>query len=111
MDRARRTFALAFAFLVAVGLVAARSAPDPLSVAATTSSVSWPPSTTLLLAEVVTGGVSASDEYVEITNAGPTPASLAGVELVYVTSTGGTVHLRKLPGFEHWLQGPGVQSR
>jgi hypothetical protein len=55
------------------------------------AAVAWPPSTGLLLAEVVTGGASASDEYVEITNAGPVPADLAGMELVYVTSWGSTV--------------------
>lgn len=53
--------------------------------------VSWPPSSGLLLAEVVTGGASASDEYVELTNAGPLPVDLGGYELVYVTSSGGTV--------------------
>ncbi len=31
------------------------------------------PSTGLIVAEIVTGGTSASDEYVEITNAGPRP--------------------------------------
>ena len=40
---------------------------------------------------MVTGGASASDEYVEITNAGAVPADLAGVELAYVTSSGSTV--------------------
>src|ERR1700690_53434 len=55
------------------------------------AAVAWPPSTGLLLAEVVTGGASASDAYVEITNAGPVPADLAGMELVYVTSSGSTV--------------------
>lgn len=53
--------------------------------------VGWPPSGGLLLAEVVTGGVSASDEYVEITNAGGAPADLVGHELVYVSASGGTV--------------------
>ena len=54
-------------------------------------SVGWPVSAALLVAEVVTGGASASDEYVELTNAGSVPADLAGLELVYVTSSGGTV--------------------
>lgn len=53
--------------------------------------VGWPPSAGLLLAEVVTGGASASDEYVEITNASEQPIDLAGYELAYVTSSGGTV--------------------
>ncbi len=55
------------------------------------AAVAWPPSAGLLIAEVVTGGASASDEYVEITNAGPVPADLAGMELAYVTSSGSTV--------------------
>jgi outer membrane biosynthesis protein TonB len=55
------------------------------------AAVAWPPSTGLLLAEVVTGGASASDEYVEITNAGAVPVDLAGTELVYVTSSGSSV--------------------
>ena len=45
----------------------------------------------LVLSEVQTGGASASDEFAEIANAGPSPVDLAGLELVYVTSTGTTV--------------------
>ena len=45
------------------------------------AAVAWPPSTGLLLAEVVTGGAPASDEYVEITNAGPVPADLVRVRI------------------------------
>ena len=45
----------------------------------------------LLVAEVVTGGASASDEYVEVANAGPTPVDLAGHELVYVSASGATI--------------------
>lgn len=45
----------------------------------------------LLVGEVVTGGASASDEWVEIYNAGLEAQDLAGLELVYVTATGGTV--------------------
>ncbi|HXG26171.1 MAG TPA: lamin tail domain-containing protein, partial [Candidatus Binatia bacterium] len=52
--------------------------------------VAWPVST-LLVSEVQTGGASASDEFAEVTNAGPTSVDLNGLELVYVTSTGGTV--------------------
>ncbi len=55
------------------------------------AAVTWPTSSGLLLAEVLTGGASASDEYVEITNAGSGPTDLAGMELVYVTATGGTI--------------------
>ena len=43
------------------------------------------------MSEVQTGGASASDEFVELTNAGPAAVDLVGLEIVYVTSTGGTV--------------------
>jgi hypothetical protein len=52
---------------------------------------SWPASSTLLIGEVVTGGTTASDEFVEIYNASTSAVSLANLELVYVTSTGGTM--------------------
>ncbi len=47
--------------------------------------------TGLVVAEVVTGGASASDEYVELANAGTVPVDLAGLEVAYVTSSGATV--------------------
>src|SRR3954465_12819843 len=53
--------------------------------------VAWPPSSGLVVAEVVTGGASAADEDVELANAGTGRAGLAGLEGVYVTSTGSTV--------------------
>ena len=65
--------------------------PAPFANLRPAAAVAWPPSAGLLIAEVVTGGASASDEYVEITNAGPAPADLAGMELAYVTSSGSTV--------------------
>ena len=55
------------------------------------AAVGWPPSEGLVVAEVVTGGASASDEYVELANAGTVPVDLAGLEVVYVTSSGATV--------------------
>ncbi len=45
----------------------------------------------LLVSEVVTGGSSASDEFVELFNPGPAALPLEGLELVYVTATGATV--------------------
>jgi hypothetical protein len=59
-------------------------APAPLA------AVTWPVST-LLVSEVQTGGASASDEFAEITNVGPSTVDLAGLEIVYMTSTGSTV--------------------
>src|SRR6187549_4140984 len=55
------------------------------------ATVAWPPSTGLLVSEVVTGGASASDEFVEIYNASNVDQELGGLEVVYVTSSGSTV--------------------
>ena len=63
----------------------------PLLDAAPMSAVAWPVSTGLLIAEVVTGGASASDEYVELTNASSQTLDLDGLEVAYVTSSGATV--------------------
>ena len=63
-----------------------KSVPLPVELGA----VTWPAST-VLVSEVQTGGDSASDEFAEITNAGGAAIDLAGLELVYVTSTGTTV--------------------
>ena len=41
--------------------------------------------------EVQTGGTSASDEFVEVANQGVAAVDIGGLELVYVTSTGGTI--------------------
>jgi outer membrane biosynthesis protein TonB len=57
----------------------------------TAASVTWPPSAGLVVAEVVTGGASASDEYVEIANSGSSVADLGGLELVYASASGTTV--------------------
>ncbi len=51
----------------------------------------WPPSSDLLVSEVVTGGASANDEYVELYDAGPLPVDLGGLELVYVTASGSSI--------------------
>src|SRR3954467_163460 len=55
------------------------------------AAVSWPPSTGLLVSEVMTGGASASDEFIEIYNASSNTLDLSGLELVYATATGTTV--------------------
>ncbi|HTS14437.1 MAG TPA: hypothetical protein VMH24_02145, partial [Candidatus Sulfotelmatobacter sp.] len=71
---------------MASGLVrAAPTGPRPEAV------VAWPPSTTLLLSEVLTGGASASDEFIELYDAAAVPLDLMGDEIVYVTATGGTI--------------------
>src|SRR5436190_2146901 len=93
---ARARLAASAAFLVVL-LLAVAGPPAPREVAlGSVAAVGWPPSSGLLVAEVVTGGASASDEYVEIANAGPSPLDLAGLEVAYVTSSGATV-TRKAP--------------
>src|ERR1035437_6030687 len=84
------------AVLVLVLVIAARAAPAPPPGPA--AAAAWPSSTGLLLAEVVTGGLSASDEYVEIANAGPVPADLGDCELIYVTASGATTTRKALFG-------------
>ena len=58
--------------------------------AALAADVSWPVSS-LVVSEIQTGGASASDEFVEIANQGAAPVDLAGLEVVYATSSGSTV--------------------
>ena len=65
MPAPRRVVALLASFLVAAATAAAT-----LLWRAGSRRLPWPPSSGLVLAEVVTGGASASDEYVEIANAG-----------------------------------------
>ena len=45
----------------------------------------------LVVSEVMTGGASASDEFIELYNPTPATQPLEGLEVVYVTSTGATV--------------------
>ncbi len=45
----------------------------------------------LVISEVMTGGASASDEFVELYNPDAAPLPLDGLELMYVTASGATV--------------------
>jgi len=45
----------------------------------------------LLVSEVMTGGASASDEFIELYNPGPEALPLEGLEVIYVTASGGTI--------------------
>ena len=45
----------------------------------------------LLVSEVMTGGASASDELIELYNPSASALPLEGLEVVYVTATGGTI--------------------
>ncbi|HEY6013771.1 MAG TPA: lamin tail domain-containing protein, partial [Candidatus Limnocylindrales bacterium] len=88
MDRARRA---ALTALIVVAMIAAAGGSDaPGGVASLAATVGWPPST-LVVSEVQTGGASASDEFIEIANQGRAPTDLLGLEVVYATSSGGTV--------------------
>ena len=87
MQRARRSMlSLLVVGVALLGMIGAApfSSPSFLSAAA----VGWPVSGGVLVAEVVTGGASASDEYIEIVNSGSTPVDLQNVELVYVSAAG-----------------------
>ena len=90
MPAPRRVYAVLSLVLVMSASAAAALSPGLASAA------EWPSSTGLLLAEVVTGGLSASDEYVEIANAGPVAADLGGCELIYVTASGATTTRKAL---------------
>src|SRR5450759_1383297 len=90
MPAPRRVYAVLSLVLVMSASVAAALSPGLAAAAA------WPASTGLLLAEVITGGLSASDEYVEIANAGPVAADLGGCELIYVTASGATTTRKAL---------------
>jgi hypothetical protein len=79
------SIALFVGLFVAVGVWPAAVAP-PVRAAV----VAWPPST-LVVSEVQTGGLSASDEFVELANQGAGAVDLAGLEVIYATSSGTTV--------------------
>ncbi|HET7031402.1 MAG TPA: OB-fold nucleic acid binding domain-containing protein [Candidatus Limnocylindrales bacterium] len=76
--------------LTAVASAARRPEPTAPRADGALAAVSWPTSS-LVVSEIQTGGASASDEFAELHNAGASPVDLAGLELVYVTSTGSTV--------------------
>jgi lamin tail-like protein len=102
VERTRRAGLAALFVVLSVGGVAfATTLELPVEPAA----VAWPPAT-LLVSEVQTGGASASDEFAEITNAGPSTVDLAGLEIVYATSSGSTV-TRKASWSTSLLLAPG----
>ena len=87
MQRARRStlsmLVVGFALLGVIGVT-----PFSMPAVRRAAAVGWPVSVGAVVAEVVTGGVSASDEYVEIANAGATTIDLQNVELLYVSAAG-----------------------
>lgn len=91
MHRARHAGLPALMTMLFVATVASASpAAPPRPEPAAAAAVSWPPSS-LVVSEVQTGGVSASDEFVELANQGSAPVDLMGLEVVYATASGTTV--------------------
>ncbi|MEO5884818.1 MAG: lamin tail domain-containing protein, partial [Candidatus Limnocylindrales bacterium] len=76
--------------LAALVLIILASTIAPATRPALAGPVVWPTSS-LVISELLTGGASASDEFVEIANQGPAPVDLIGLEVVYATSSGSTV--------------------
>ena len=87
MQRARRSL-LSILVLGFVILGVAGVSPFALNGTRHAAAVGWPVSGGAVIAEVVTGGASASDEYVEVANGGPTAIDLQNTELVYISSAG-----------------------
>jgi lamin tail-like protein len=90
MDRARRVALAALFVACSLSSLAGIEAKSMPLAASLVAAVGWPVSS-LLVSEVQTGGVSASDEFIELTNAGPATIDLAGLEVIYVTASGSTV--------------------
>ncbi len=110
MLRARRAVLAAFVLIWSLAALAMADPATPAAFAQPISNipaaVGWPISNGLLIAEVVTGGASASDEYIELTNAGPAPVDLDGLEVAYA-SAAGTSAVRRATWTAAQLLGPG----
>lgn len=111
--QARPCIRLAFATLLslliallAIGPAIARFEPIGSVDAAAANSIGH-----LVVSELVTGGASASDEFIEIYNPAADALPLEGLELVYVTASGATVTRKaawssgapSVPAGAHWL--------
>ena len=90
MPHARIAALNALSCLALAASIAVAMNGEPGSLASPAAAVTWPVSS-LVVSEIQTGGASASDEFVEVANGGASSVDLAGLEVVYVTSTGGTV--------------------
>jgi len=94
--------------VMAIGPTIAR--PEPMRVAGGASGASGALAY-LVVSELVTGGISASDEFVEIYNPSVDPLPLEGLELIYVSASGATVTRKAawaagaplVPSGAHWL--------
>ncbi len=96
MDRARSGLTT-LAVVVVLALCWWPASPAPIA-SAVAAAVAWPPAT-LVMSEIQTGGASASDEFVEIANQGAGAVDLAGLEVVYVTSSGIDRDSARRPGW------------
>ena len=97
MIRARRAATAAVILVLSVAAMALAAAPPPVVpglMGKVVPSVAWPPSGGLLISEVVTGGASASDEFIELTNAGSSTLDLSGFEVAYASSAGASATRR-----------------
>ncbi|HET6745666.1 MAG TPA: lamin tail domain-containing protein, partial [Candidatus Limnocylindria bacterium] len=91
----RRCLAVAAAAIVMLAplptVVAFNERATDAASAALTQDLAAEPTTHLVVSEVMTGGASASDEFIEIYNPGPDVLPLEGLEVIYVTASGGTI--------------------
>ena len=67
------------------------AAAGPVALAGGDEALAPEPIGHLLVSEVMTGGASASDELIELYNPSASALPLEGLEVVYVTATGGTI--------------------
>ena len=88
----RRPAAAIISLLVLL-LVIGRTAAFPLATEPGAAGLSAPalPTGHLVVSEVMTGGASASDEFIELYNPTSGALPLEGLEVVYVTASGATV--------------------
>lgn len=63
----------------------------PVGVAVQADALAAEPVDHLVVSEVMTGGASASDELIELYNPSTSALPLEGLEVIYVTATGGTI--------------------
>ena len=90
---ARRRLLAALASLGVLALAIDHAVAVPLSgdVAGAAASLAAVTPAHLVVSEVMTGGASASDEFIELYNPAADTLPLEGLEVVYVTATGATV--------------------
>lgn len=91
VSHTRDRFVVSLLLLIAGVAISAATLPFGARTAAALGGLLEDDPAGLLVGEVVTGGASASDEFVEVYNAASTTFDLVGLELVYASSSGATV--------------------